>query len=199
MGAAHTPSLHQPPLCAGRSLRQLQRWRRAACAFLLIANLLPALYTGLVHQRGTLDVMGYLQGLCSTAPGPAPAAILVLMPCHSTPHYRSVLGAPPSPPREEGACARTTTVGPRGVAGSSGTQPGRSCSWHTEGQLAVKNKLHGGEQLCCSPGAAGGVSFPSLSAIFQKAPFPPQPPPLPAPPEVSGVPSRPDREGQLRG
>ncbi|XP_048337826.1 GPI mannosyltransferase 3 isoform X2 [Sphaerodactylus townsendi] len=78
------------PFCmvfCGYSLQQLGRWRRAACAFLVLANLLPALYTGLVHQRGTLDVMGYLRGLCHTAPSPAPASILVLMPCHSTPHY----------------------------------------------------------------------------------------------------------------
>nr|XP_056721988.1 GPI mannosyltransferase 3 [Euleptes europaea] len=74
------------PFCmvfCGRSLRQLKRGRRAACAFLVLGNLLPALYTGLVHQRGTLDVMGYLQGLCQ-----APAAsVWMLMPCHSTPHY----------------------------------------------------------------------------------------------------------------
>ncbi|XP_077173721.1 GPI alpha-1,2-mannosyltransferase 3 isoform X2 [Paroedura picta] len=76
------------PFCmlfCGHSLRQLNRWRRAACTFLLVANLLPALYTGLVHQRGTLDVMAYLQGLCQ--PTPSQASVLVLMPCHSTPHY----------------------------------------------------------------------------------------------------------------
>ncbi|KAL8197035.1 UNVERIFIED_CONTAM: hypothetical protein K2H54_007338 [Gekko kuhli] len=78
------------PFCmvfCGQSLRQLERWRPAACAFLLLTNLLPALYTGLVHQRGTLDVMGYLQGLCQTPPGPTSASVLMLMPCHSTPHY----------------------------------------------------------------------------------------------------------------
>ncbi|XP_060116088.1 GPI mannosyltransferase 3 [Heteronotia binoei] len=79
------------PFCmvfCGQSLQRLRRWRPAACAFLLVANLLPALYTGLVHQRGTLDVMGYLRGLCPTAPATAPpASVLILMPCHSTPHY----------------------------------------------------------------------------------------------------------------
>ncbi|XP_054858930.1 GPI mannosyltransferase 3 isoform X2 [Eublepharis macularius] len=78
------------PFCmvfCGRSLRQLRRWRPAAGTFLLIANMLPALYTGLVHQRGTLDVMGHLQALCKTAAGPAPASVLMLMPCHSTPFY----------------------------------------------------------------------------------------------------------------
>ncbi|XP_015275230.1 PREDICTED: GPI mannosyltransferase 3 [Gekko japonicus] len=89
------------PFCmvfCGRSLRQLKRWRRPACAFLLVANLLPALYTGLVHQRGTLDAMGYLQGLCQAAPGPAPPSLLLLMPCHSTPHYRATF---PGGSREE--------------------------------------------------------------------------------------------------
>lgn len=56
--------------------------------FLLVANLIPALYTGLVHQRGTLDVMGHLRPLCDTTPSnSSQPQVLFLMPCHSTPFY----------------------------------------------------------------------------------------------------------------
>ncbi|KAF7241505.1 GPI mannosyltransferase 3 [Varanus komodoensis] len=80
------------PLCmtfCGHSLSQLRRWRKAAVSFLVISNSLLALYTGLVHQRGALDVMGYLQGLCSSSV-PEETSVLMLMPCHSTPHYSHV-------------------------------------------------------------------------------------------------------------
>ncbi|XP_053222135.1 GPI mannosyltransferase 3 isoform X2 [Podarcis raffonei] len=84
------------PICmvfCGHSLKQLKRWQRAAAiSFLLVTNLLPALYTGLVHQRGTLDVMGHLQSLCG-APADSPeqpASVFMLMPCHSTPFYSHV-------------------------------------------------------------------------------------------------------------
>ena len=72
------------------SLAHLKARRRAAAGVLLVANLLPALYTGLVHQRGALDVMTRLQELCEP-PGPAGSPspeVLFLMPCHSTPYYR---------------------------------------------------------------------------------------------------------------
>lgn len=77
-------------LPTGTSLAHLTARRRSAAAFLLVANLIPALYTGLVHQRGTLDVMIHIQKLCdvkgnSTQPQPD---VLFLMPCHSTPFYR---------------------------------------------------------------------------------------------------------------
>ncbi|XP_053128530.1 GPI mannosyltransferase 3 isoform X2 [Hemicordylus capensis] len=77
------------PLCmvfCGHSLATLTRWRKPAVAFLLVSNLLPALYMGLVHQRGALDVMGHLQGLCGPS-APPQASVFMLMPCHSTPHY----------------------------------------------------------------------------------------------------------------
>ncbi|XP_062998904.1 GPI mannosyltransferase 3 [Elgaria multicarinata webbii] len=80
------------PMCmifCGHSLKQLKRWRKAAVSFLLISNSLPALYTGLVHQRGALDVMGHLQELCS-APDPEQVSVFMLMPCHSTPYYSHV-------------------------------------------------------------------------------------------------------------
>lgn len=65
-----------------------------ACRMCLI-GLQPSavcLYTGLLHQRGTLDVIGHLQTLCddsdpSTPPLPE---VLFLMPCHSTPFYSHI-------------------------------------------------------------------------------------------------------------
>lgn len=86
----------QPDVCSntpsttGISLANLKAGRRAAAIILLVSNLVAALYTGLIHQRGTLDVMSHLQTLCdvsSVSSLPQPD-VLFLMPCHSTPFYR---------------------------------------------------------------------------------------------------------------
>lgn len=71
----------------GMSLAKLQTWRKPAAVFLLVSNLIPALYTGLIHQRGTLDVMSDLQRLCDFNSSQTKPDVLVLMPCHSTPLY----------------------------------------------------------------------------------------------------------------
>lgn len=83
------------PFCmvfCGISISHLKTWRRPAVAFLLVANLLPALYTGLVHQRGSLDVMTHLQKFCNVSSDSTHDMpnILFLMPCHSTPFYSHV-------------------------------------------------------------------------------------------------------------
>lgn len=86
----------QPGVCiytssaTGISLANLKAWRRAAAFVLLASNLVAALYTGLIHQRGTLDVMSRLQTLCdvSSTSTPSRPDVLLLMPCHSTPFYR---------------------------------------------------------------------------------------------------------------
>ncbi|XP_028257457.1 GPI alpha-1,2-mannosyltransferase 3 isoform X2 [Parambassis ranga] len=83
------------PFCmffCGTSLAHLKAWRRPAATVLLVANLVPALYTGLIHQRGTLDVMSHLQTLCdvSSVPTHPLPDVLFLMPCHSTPFYSHV-------------------------------------------------------------------------------------------------------------
>nr|XP_021493646.1 GPI mannosyltransferase 3 [Meriones unguiculatus] len=81
------------PFCmvfCGYSLAHLKAWRRAALSFLLSSNALLALYTGLVHQRGTLDVMNHIQRFCSGDPAPAPVSVFMMMPCHSTPYYSHV-------------------------------------------------------------------------------------------------------------
>ncbi|XP_051053896.1 GPI mannosyltransferase 3 isoform X1 [Phodopus roborovskii] len=81
------------PLCmvfCGYSLAHLKAWRKAALSFLLLSNVLLALYTGLVHQRGTLDVMSHIQQACPRGPDPAAISVLIMMPCHSTPYYSHV-------------------------------------------------------------------------------------------------------------
>ncbi|XP_035011507.1 GPI mannosyltransferase 3 [Hippoglossus stenolepis] len=83
------------PFCmifCGMSLAHLKSWRRAAAFALLVSNLVPALYTGLIHQRGTLDVMSHLQTLCDAGgmSSPPQPDVLFLMPCHSTPYYSHV-------------------------------------------------------------------------------------------------------------
>lgn len=79
------PSVH---VHAGYSLAHLKAWRKAALSFLLLSNMLLALYTGLVHQRGTLDVMSHIQRVCPRGPNPASVSVFIMMPCHSTPYYR---------------------------------------------------------------------------------------------------------------
>ncbi|XP_042332394.1 GPI mannosyltransferase 3 isoform X2 [Sceloporus undulatus] len=60
--------------------------------FRFIYPVLPLcmVFCGLVHQRGTLDVMGHLRGLCQSSPSQKPASVLMLMPCHSTPYYSHI-------------------------------------------------------------------------------------------------------------
>ncbi|XP_028811554.1 GPI alpha-1,2-mannosyltransferase 3 isoform X1 [Denticeps clupeoides] len=82
------------PMCmlfCGKSLASLKVWRKPAAYTLLTANLITALYTGLVHQRGTLDVMGHLQPLCDhVTPNSSQTQVLFLMPCHSTPFFSHI-------------------------------------------------------------------------------------------------------------
>jgi phosphatidylinositol glycan class B len=83
------PVFHLPTyLHAGYSLAHLKTWRKAALSFLLLSNVPLAFYTGLVHQRGTLDVMNHIQKVCPRGPDPASASVFIMMPCHSTPYYR---------------------------------------------------------------------------------------------------------------
>ncbi|XP_075753401.1 GPI alpha-1,2-mannosyltransferase 3 [Pelodiscus sinensis] len=80
------------PFCmvfCGYSLKQLKTWKKSAITFLLVSNLLPALYTGLIHQRGTLDVMIHMQQLCNYS-NQSQTSVFIMMPCHSTPFYSHV-------------------------------------------------------------------------------------------------------------
>uniref|UniRef100_A0A4X1TEU1 Mannosyltransferase n=1 Tax=Sus scrofa TaxID=9823 RepID=A0A4X1TEU1_PIG len=81
------------PFCmvfCGYSLNSLKTWKKAALSFLFLSNTLLALYTGLVHQRGTLDVMTNIQELCYNNPNISKASVFMMMPCHSTPYYSHV-------------------------------------------------------------------------------------------------------------
>nr|XP_061796395.1 GPI mannosyltransferase 3-like isoform X1 [Nerophis lumbriciformis] len=78
------------PFCmifCGVSMAHMREWRRAAACGLLGTNLFLALYTGLIHQRGTLDVMSHIRILCYNVSEPN---VLFLMPCHSTPYYSHI-------------------------------------------------------------------------------------------------------------
>ncbi|KAJ2409205.1 glycosylphosphatidylinositol anchor biosynthesis [Coemansia sp. RSA 2526] len=57
---------------------------RRIAAFLLVTNIVPALYLNTVHQRGVVDVMSYLRQGAQTG---SVTNIGFLMPCHSTPFY----------------------------------------------------------------------------------------------------------------
>ncbi|XP_012904734.2 GPI mannosyltransferase 3 isoform X3 [Mustela putorius furo] len=81
------------PFCmvfCGYSLNHLKTWKKPALSFLFLSNMLLALYTGLVHQRGTLDVMTHVQELCYNKPNKSSASVFIMMPCHSTPYYSHV-------------------------------------------------------------------------------------------------------------
>lgn len=52
------------------------------------SNIVPAVYLGMVHQRGTLDVMQPIAELARARPNET--SVLVLMPCHSTPLYTHI-------------------------------------------------------------------------------------------------------------
>ncbi|XP_077419025.1 GPI alpha-1,2-mannosyltransferase 3-like isoform X2 [Vanacampus margaritifer] len=78
------------PFCmifCGATLARMRAWRRAAAAGLLASNLLMALYTGLIHQRGALDIMSHVHALCHDVSQPD---VLFAMSCHSTPYYSHV-------------------------------------------------------------------------------------------------------------
>lgn len=75
-------------LYIGYSLNNLKTWKKPALSFLFLSNMLLALYTGLVHQRGTLDVMTNIQELSYNNTNVSSASVLMMMPCHSTPYYR---------------------------------------------------------------------------------------------------------------
>jgi len=69
--------------------RARMRWRAIVVAWMMVAVNLPiALYTSLLHQRGTIDIMRHIadevtQGLSHGHD----INVMFLMPCHSTPYY----------------------------------------------------------------------------------------------------------------
>jgi phosphatidylinositol glycan class B len=62
------------------------KFLKAVCAGMLLSNLVTAGYFCLVHQRGTLDAVGFLrQEFDRSKPS---GSVLFLMPCHHSPFYR---------------------------------------------------------------------------------------------------------------
>ncbi|KAG5881606.1 hypothetical protein JTB14_030303 [Gonioctena quinquepunctata] len=81
------------PLVFYISSRFLSAWSRKAgkaavwlvAAVIFSGNVVPIWYLGMVHQRGTLDVMEPLRQI--SMKNPQDTHLLFLMPCHSTPLY----------------------------------------------------------------------------------------------------------------
>jgi len=63
-------------------------WKTFVFVCLISTNLPIALYTCLIHQRGTVDVMTFLYAEAQKPVSNDLMNILFLMPCHSTPFYR---------------------------------------------------------------------------------------------------------------
>jgi hypothetical protein len=64
-------------------------WRSKRCVIgaLIVTNLPLALYTSVLHQRGTLDVMKYIADQSMRTVDGQQSSVMYLMPCHSTPYY----------------------------------------------------------------------------------------------------------------
>ena len=72
-----------PPL---PSKREQYMRKKFVIIFLIVSNLPLALYTSLLHQRGTIDVMKYIHDEAHKDI-PGGMRVMFLMPCHSTPYY----------------------------------------------------------------------------------------------------------------
>ncbi|XP_078377243.1 GPI alpha-1,2-mannosyltransferase 3-like isoform X2 [Oculina patagonica] len=67
------------------------KWKaKIMLLFLAITNIPLALYTSTIHQKGTVDVMEYIQVESSKLRSDDNLSVLFLMPCHSTPFYSFV-------------------------------------------------------------------------------------------------------------
>jgi GPI mannosyltransferase 3 len=70
------------------------RFSRVAVPFLILCNIVLAVYTSQVHQRGVIDVTDYLrhkhEARIANDGSPSKTSVGILMPCHSTP-WRSHL------------------------------------------------------------------------------------------------------------
>ncbi|XP_077293205.1 phosphatidylinositol glycan anchor biosynthesis class B [Arctopsyche grandis] len=81
------------PMATYISQDTLSRWSRRAkglyvylaFAAIIIGNIVPIGYLGVIHQRGVMDVMPVLRDIATKHP--TNTSLLFLMPCHSTPLY----------------------------------------------------------------------------------------------------------------
>lgn len=87
--------LHLVPISAvfcGTSLSVMPvKFQRYSIVFLLLTNIPAALYTGLLHQRGTLMIIDKLRAsLESRCPEGCQGIALFLTPCHASPLYSHI-------------------------------------------------------------------------------------------------------------
>lgn len=74
---------------SGFSRKMKSGWKaKIMVLFLALTNIPLAIYTSTVHQKGTTDVMEYIQIESSKLRSANDMSVLFLMPCHSTPFYR---------------------------------------------------------------------------------------------------------------
>lgn len=74
---------------SGFSRKMKSGWKaKIMVLFLALTNIPLAIYTSTVHQKGTTDVMEYIQIESSKLRSVNDMSVLFLMPCHSTPFYR---------------------------------------------------------------------------------------------------------------
>lgn len=88
------------PICLFLASDFLSHWSRKASQLvlyivalaLLVGNIIPAGYLGMVHQKGTLEVMPILRRISTDFKEETGqnAKILFLMPCHPTPAYSHI-------------------------------------------------------------------------------------------------------------
>lgn len=85
------PSLHlfvASPLA--HFSRRLKSWKSLVILALFSINIAIAMYTSQIHQRGVIDVMGFLRSEHESKTHSGNTTVAFLMPCHSTP-WRSHL------------------------------------------------------------------------------------------------------------
>ena len=63
-------------------------WKVFLVISLVLTNLPIAMYTSLLHQRGTVDVTRFLHDQGGLETKDRRMSVFFLMPCHSTPYYR---------------------------------------------------------------------------------------------------------------
>lgn len=88
------------PMCFYITSDFLTRWSRTSSSLLLwlvaiilfIGNFIPATYLGVVHQKGTIEVMPHLSKIAREYKDENGnnAKIFFMMPCHSTPYYSHI-------------------------------------------------------------------------------------------------------------
>jgi phosphatidylinositol glycan class B len=83
------------PMCLYCITKFMAEWSRTkptpviwlAAIVILVSNLIPAGYLGVVHQQGTIKVM---EKLATVAKENNNAKIFFMMPCHTTPYYSHI-------------------------------------------------------------------------------------------------------------